>query len=419
MNTFPSLVLTNVPLDFLSSPPNRSTALPSATASPRNSSTSERAMAEQPTLSFVLDTAASAYQTGVSAYQTTAQNYPAVKASVDYVGGYVAPIASSVATTANSINTVSKRMGVHNSMRWILGRRFARKLNAATKGENGGDSKRRRINSGESRPLSDKELAELIQEYQAEGRRDSTSTVDTLPLYVDDKSPDYSEMLDGRGSKRSSASSSSTILSRTLKVTTSALGAAAHPIVLERLIGGMSSLQELILLIKNKTNNLKELLDQCDGEDVQMSGSPTSDPSKSGNVLFQKLNQGRIELGEAVRAACNIAKSYTEYVPENVRELIHVNINTIPGLFPTSHNTSNREDPVSQAREGASKMVLFANRSLDRFVAVCDVLGTTIQAAEDWLGKVRAEGKETAPASSVPGVNHAVARDADSDVAMT
>lgn len=139
-------------------------------------------------------------ESATSAYNSSKNFSPRFKSGAEYVEGYLTPL-------ANTVGNISRVTGVEGSVRWFLSGSAARRkqqqpadLEAGTGGE-GASHKRRKVEPA-SAGEDEKHLKDLIKAPPAvfdayapahprDRRLSTTSSIDTLPVYDDSRSPAY------------------------------------------------------------------------------------------------------------------------------------------------------------------------------------------------------------------------------------
>ncbi|KAK0638595.1 transcription factor Opi1-domain-containing protein [Cercophora newfieldiana] len=377
--------------DFVSSPPNRNTPLPTTPRDQRMAAPSPRDSSEQqpePLLSLITAShplVATTIEGATSAYNSGKDLSPHLKSSAEYIEGYLTPV-------AKVVGNVSRKTGVEGGVRWFLSRKYSRKHQSSSDLEGSGNHKRRKAK------LSAKEMEVLDRSFPKldDERRASISTIDTLPAYDDHRSPAYSEEVDAKGQVTSRPSSGEIPPWKTrIVVSTSSLGIAMRADSLGKLKFCLQQLRHANACVTNMMTNLQSLVEQYDAAKSKNEGNDageSSRPSEDQTNLIAQMNTLKEGIALSVKSAIRLVSSYAgSTLPENVQNLIREQINGLPQRW-RAHAL--REAPADEAasgsadqdkmREGARRVLLLAKEGLHLITQVSDVIDRTIKTAEDW-----------------------------------
>ncbi|KAK3325062.1 transcription factor Opi1-domain-containing protein [Apodospora peruviana] len=369
--------------DFVSSPPNRSTPLPST-----DYRSTEKT--PEPLLSLITTShplLATTIDGATSAYNTSKNLSPHIKTGAEYVEGFLSPV-------AKVAGNVGRKTGMESGVRWIFGRRHK----APSDLEAGGRFKRRKVKLSEKAVEALGEPPEFLAHDK--DRRTSISTVDTLPAYDDHKSPAYTEAIGGETQSGSGAGESS--LPQRLIVTTSGLGVAMKDEALGSLKYCLHTLGGIVGSLTHKLNELNDMMDKYDSSTI----------GGRGDSAMARMNALRSEMYHALWSAINVVSKYAgTYLPENARALVESQIKSLPGRFPwrtmQEIQTEQRAggsaaDQEKMTRDQANVVVQFVKEGLNTLIQVSEVLERTIASAEEWLQMFKGMKSQNGGESSSP-----------------
>jgi len=413
--------------DFVSSPPNRNTSLPSTprdhkmrVASPRESSEQR----PEPLLSLITAShplVATTIEGAALAYNSGKDLSPHLKTSAEYIEGYLTPV-------AKAVGNVSRKTGVEGGFRWFLSRKHARKHQSSTDLEAGGNKRRKA-------KLNPKEMEALDRAYLQldDERRASISTVDTLPAYDDHRSPAYSEEVDAQGQVVPNGDAQP--LKTRIVVSTSSLGIAMRSDSLNKLKYCLQQLRHANSCVTGMMTNLQSLVEQYDAAKTKDESDDTGDSSRPSEVQSNLIAQMEMVKGAItmnVRSTINLVSIYAgSTLPDNVKNLIREQINGLPqrwGLTVLREAPADGGNEQEKAmREGARRALALAKEGIRTITQVSDTIDRTIKLAEDWCTKnedgsdARANGSEQAPTPAMWAVPRPqpTPAGADQDTPMT
>lgn len=380
--------------DFVSSPPHRSTPLPStprdhrmATSSPRDSA-SEHSKPE-PLLSLITAShplLATTIEGATLAYNHGKNFSPHLKMGAEYIEDYLTPV-------AKVVGTVGRQTGLETGVRYIFRRssQQSRKHQVANdiEADDRGNYKRRKARlSDKEKEAFDRGFPEAVS--QSKERRTSVSTVDTLPAYDDFKSPAYSEVIETQAPTRPG---SSTSIGAHIAVTTSSLTIAIRDeslrnlkFCLEMLRQGNTSLSAMVSTLQGVIEQLDTAMGKRDRDDDAM----TDVPPQVGE-LTARMDRIKNEIVMKIGSVMKMVSSYAgSALPDNARDIVYRQLWSLPRRFHfhQSQNASiqpgTATDQETITRETANKVLLLANECLEVMSSVSDVLDRTIKSAEEW-----------------------------------
>ncbi|OIW22467.1 transcription factor Opi1, partial [Coniochaeta ligniaria NRRL 30616] len=409
--------------DFISSPPNGHTPLPS-TSSPRSFAPDNGA---EPLFSLLTTShplIANTIDTANKAYTTSKKTYPRFKSGAEYIEGYLSPVASTV-------GSVGRATGVHGGIRWFLGagRRHGSSSSDLETGSRKSQKRRKVDNksSGEQgldaladKAVAARSIANLDLYDFTKDRRNSISTVDTqdtLPAYDDTgRSPDYSDAPEPQNqiANRPNASATGPWQQR-LIMSTSGLSIAMSKESLRSLKYCLQWLRWANEHIAKTIAALKSLLQQYDGsgspdleagrgEDQEMINGPESTPTtQDRSQLAARVTELKSDVLKTLRDVIDTVSKYAGgALPDNARVLVHRHLTSLPQRFrvATLQDASAKKQgdgaEEQEVRDSAQRVLVLAKEGLDMMEQVSGVLDGTIHSAEEWcqrLGKTD-EGKK-------------------------
>lgn len=400
--------------DFVSSPPNRSTPLPGtprdirmATSSPRDSAADQAV--QEPLLRLITTKApggqilANTIEGAASVYNHGKTVSPQFRVGAEYIEDKLTPV-------ARVMGHVGRRAGLEGKVRWVLGMNGGRKHQSGADLETGdrGHHKRRRAQlSVDQKESLDRSFPELA----GHDRRESVSTIETLPAYDDARSPAYTETLEqSRQLASRSGSRGPTEWKTQIVVTTSGLGAAMRDESLRNLKFCLERLRIANSSVGNLLEHLQTIIRQYDAAQEQEGGEESA--ANNRGELVAKMNFLKTEIRVKIEGAIKMVSEYTaSALPDNVRTFIHQQLIGLPSRLSAhaareaAKETGPRKstDQEAMIREGTNRVVVLAQEGLAMMKQVMDVLDMTIQSAEDWcqrMGKRKRDEASTWSASA-------------------
>jgi hypothetical protein len=349
--------------------------------------------------------------TANKAYTNSKKTYPRFKSGAEYIEGYLSPI-------ANTVGTVGRKTGVDGGVRWFLGagRRHA---SSSSELEAGGDRqshKRRKFN----RPSAENSLDALAERALAGSpgvdldgygfsteRRNSISTVETLPAYDDFRSPAYTDGAEQPNQVASRpGSGASGAWQQRLIMSTSGLSIAMSDESLRSLKYCLRWLRWANEHIAKVIAAMRSTLQQYDGENA--TADEGLDHAMVDAVdrkqLAARITEMKTDVLKTMRDVIETVSRYAGgALPENARDLVRKHLTSLPQRFriATMQDASAQhqgEDVKEQeVRDGAQRVLVLAKEGLDMMEQVSGVLDGTIVSAEEWcerLGKRKNEGEK-------------------------
>lgn len=309
---------------------------------------------------------------------------------------------------ANTVGSVGRKTGVEESLRRYLGRRTSDMVDSdvASRGDVQG-----RAGHAEHNPKHNT-YADRQAHENGIMKLSSNISVDTLPMYDDNKSPAYEEEL-------SPAQSRSTDIARRhprppilrswsaqLMISTSGLGVALSDGSLRSLKYCLGTLRNANKHVWNLMEALKRLLQDYDrssrqvegsgrgsGDEVMSDGALLDDPA----MVAQRIQRLTDEIWQTVQKVVTTVSSYTGgALPENASAVVRWQLMSVPRRWARAVSRSSQSD---DAVSGAHRMLAFATEGLDMIEQVGGVVDKTIQSAERWLdsmGRKREEDEDEA-----------------------
>ncbi|KAK8040926.1 transcription factor Opi1-domain-containing protein [Apiospora phragmitis] len=386
--------------DFVSSPPDQSTPLPSTPRSQSNAPPEpllQLLTTNHPLLGNVIEGTQSAYVAG--------KNYsPRFKSGAEYVEGYVTPI-------ANTVGTVGRKTGVEGSVRWFLGKGRRHKSHGSDleAGDYGTSNKRRRVDAGSEAIMDQDEHMSGTSTPRAtsdphDRRLSVASTIDTLPAYDEYRSPAYTEQSAPRPTSASAWQSR-------LIMSTSGLSIAMSEESLMSLKYCLSWLRWANVHIGNVISSLKSVMDRS-ASDMTMEGSSAVN-SVEQQQMAARINALRVDVLKTLQGVISTVSKYAGgALPDNARILVRRHLTSLPQRFRIASmaeddQRTNQQGEMSteeagiakekEMREGVQKVLVLAKEGLDMMAQVSGVLDGTIVSAEEWcerLGRKRRQQRE-------------------------
>lgn len=374
-----------------------------------------------PLLATTIEGATTAYNSG--------KNYsPRIRTGAEYVESYLKPV-------GKAVGSVGRKTGVEGGVRWIFGMRN-RKQHASTDIETveRGSSKRRRSerHAKEQTALGS---PQLDPGADADARRLSVSTVDTLPAYDDQRSPAYTELADSPIVLSAGPGSSEQPWGQRLVVTTSGLGVAMKQESMKSLRYCLQVLRDTHGYIDGVLVKLKIVIDEFDaaaGADGQgrpaRADGPKADPDMAAtrSTLIAHMNELRDDVIRVIQRTVQTISQYAGgALPENAKNIVHRQLMSIPGLYQfhyvrESGSRSENASPEIRARDKSYLALLFARETLQLMAQIADVLNRTLVSAEDWCETLYKRKEQTElPVTHTESLSVSPAATADQDTCMS
>lgn len=415
--------------DFIGSPPQHKTSLPSSSPGGLQQG---RPIAQQPEpLLSLLTTSHPLIGTAIggslSAYSASKNYSPRFKSSAEYVERRFTPV-------VNTVGSVGRVTGVEGGVRWFLGgRQPSHHPPSDLESGSEGSNKRRKVGTDDAEMEVDRNISRdpypvHRQELQHRERRPSQgSTVESLPAYDEYRSPSYETAQQALIPMQTDEpiSPGSTWQSR-LILSTSGLSVAMSEESLRSLKYCLSWLRWANEHIGKVINALKSVLEQYDnGSEFSTTGVITSGDAgemdgQAGQLIMRSdaersaLNARIAELKKDVlKTLKDVVDIVSKYaggaLPENARVLVRRHLTSLPQRFrlaSTSSVNDARNGEIGdkgdrEVTEGANRVMVLAKEGLDMMAQVSGVLDGTIVSAEEWcerLGrKKREEGEAAVP----------------------
>lgn len=421
------------PADFVSSPQNRNTPMPT---SPQNAFGTPGPPDSEPLLSLVMTSGsllAKPIEGTVSAYNTTKNFSPGfIKTPVEYVEGVV--------------GSGLHLSGIEGGVRWFFRAKGRHQSSGDLEaGEGSGSHKRRKVdNRGMSAPLSRRDSGAIAPltctnslDMQApidpygfteRDRRLSMSTVDTLPAYDDARSPAYTEDAIAATNEKLALNSNDPSSSRRppnpsawqsrLIMSTSGLSIAMSEESLRSLKYCLSWLRWANEHIGRVIKSLKDEIERYDA--TARTSEQDKVVSDVGMTAMEDSEQARLDRGARIQALRKdvlktlqgVIETVSKYaggaLPDNARALVRRHLTSLPQRFrlatqesasgsPGPSLSSTEEGKEKEIKEGAQRVLVLAKEGLDMMSQISDVLDGTIVSAEEWcerLGKKKTEQRE-------------------------
>jgi hypothetical protein len=391
--------------DFISSPPKRNSTLPSR--SPRRRSRSRKS--PEPLLSLLTTShplLANTLGTANKVYSNSKKTYPRFRAGAEYVEGYLGPV-------ANTVGTVGRKTGVDGGIRWFLGAGRRHASSSSNAGDDDRQSHKRRKMTGTRSPaesnleaLADRALAgspgvDLDSYGFQKERRNSISTVDTLPAYDDARSPAYADAVEAQ----TLASPKPGNFPQRIIMSTSGLSIAMSDESLRSLKYCLQWLRWANEHIGKVVAALRLALEQYDAR----RGTDEGGDHVMGDVEEKRRLAASIaELkGDVLKTLRDVIETVSKYaggaLPENARELVRKHLTSLPQRFrlasmqDSATQRQGEDAKEHEVRDGALRVLVLAKEGLDMMEQVSGVLDCTIVSAEEWcerLGKRKNGGDQ-------------------------
>lgn len=290
---------------------------------------------------------------------------------------------------------------------------------------------RRYLESRDDGVRGRKEIQSPEEHSSAERRKVSgASSVDTLPLYDENRSPAYEEQ-----GGRAVAGPSLTLAQRPrmarswstqLMISTSGLGAALNEASLRSLKYCLQILSHANGHVRDLMEALRRVLEEycfaapaaqhqiaeksTDAMDVDEQETPGRPGAQ---IIAQRIRQINDEIWNTIKTVVNTVSKYTGgALPENASAIVRWQLMSVPQRWrraavqatPASEEEGREEqerEPVSSAK----RMLAFGVEGLEMMDQVAGVVDSTIISAERWLdsmGRRQATGAEKAPGEAQP-----------------
>ncbi|CAD0045938.1 unnamed protein product [Aureobasidium pullulans] len=345
--------------DFARSPKNRPSA---SKPSPARTSTSSNKDLE-PLLDLLVDAhpwVGNTVNGSLSAYNATKNFSPRiVRYGVHLVERNVgSPVASTV-------SNIGRRTGVEGGIRRYLDSR--RPSSPAMDPTHG--SKRRRVTSDDM---------EIDRNPQEPGLQDSQ---EFLPAYQANKPPSYREEVSPHGSERSRALERPPInrsWSTKIFISTSALGVALSD-------SSLRSLQYCVKLLSSATEHVESTEA---GIIIEIKSGNERDQSTE--MLARRIKSLCDDIWHTIQTVVNSVSTYAGgALPENAR-----NISATKADGGEDGKAIEGQNADENTRKAAHRMIAFATEGLDMMAQVNNVVGITLQSAENWLQSLGRNNRE-------------------------
>lgn len=355
--------------------------------------------AYHPILATAVGVSASAY----NVYNQGKDISPQFKTGAEYLEGCLTPIAKVVGDVRR------KTPLLESGARWIFRQKQSRKHQSGVDLD-GGSSKRRKAR------LSDKETDSFDRFFPTDERRMSVSTIDTLPAYDDQRSPAYSEVLEGQMTRPGTSESE---WKTRIVISTSGLGVAMRTESLAKLKCCLEKLRSVNSYVGDTLSNLQSVVEQYDAakkktDDEQASAgtsASTSETPDDQKQLLARMDALKKDIASSLVLAIRFVSNYAgSALPDNVRNVVHEQFTSLPQRFMAhlAHQNlgerASSSDRETAMREGASGVVILAKDGIQMITHVSDVIDRTIKTAEEWcelMGKDKPEGS-SAPEKGLP-----------------
>ena len=322
---------------------------------------------------------------------------------------------------ASTVGAVGRRTGVEGSLRRYLGSQRPRgSQRAEPQMLNDVANKKRKIsfddddNDADAMNLEQSVRGLTQHTYDLKMPAGNTS-VDTLPVYDENKSPAYQEDMDlaVSESRRSHDRLLSTrSWSTQLMISTSGLGAALSE-------GSLRSLRYCLEILRHANSHVRHLMqalkqlvkDYNKFPERSLEEGPKSDafektrdamqidtsaPSEA-TMIAERIKKLNDEIWQTFKTVVNTVSRYTGgALPENASVVVRWQLMSVPRRWQravTRSAQASSDDAVSSA----NRMLAFAVEGLDMMEQVGGVVDSTIVSAEKWLdslGRKKQEGTD-------------------------
>jgi hypothetical protein len=353
-----------------------------------------------------------------SAYGGVKNFSPRFKSSAEYVEGYLTPI-------AKTVNRVGRRTGVEGGVRWFLGTGRRHEAPTSDPDSAGNSKKRRKVAGDDTNDLSDDVPgnSDISPPTPKSARRlSSTSTIDTLPAYDEQRSPAYTE---NAVAPPATSSAQNQAWQTRLLMSTSGLSVAMSAESLRSLkyclrwlrwtndhMGkAIGSLKDALAEYETACNPQAKITNG-DGEDEPMGapegGSGTKTPEEARTEIANRIQVIKADILKTLQEVTNTVSKYAGgALPENARILVRRHLTSLPQRFRLATMSENgagsgTRDGDSSLRDGAQKVLVLAKEGLDMVTQISGVLDGTIVSAEEWcerMGKRRPSEREDSDAA--------------------
>ncbi|RDA87078.1 hypothetical protein CP532_0185 [Ophiocordyceps camponoti-leonardi (nom. inval.)] len=381
--------------DFVSKPPMDRTSPSSSRSEPPVLPRSE------PLLSLLTTShplVASTIGGASSAYGGAKNLSPRFKSGAEYVEGYLTPI-------ANTVNSVGRVTGVEGGVRWFLGANRRPAPVPDSELDDAYSHKRRKVRDGcggggggvggDGGGDGATPLNLWYTDPRTLRRLSSTSTIDTLPLYDDIRSPAYTEETTGssQGASRPAAPWQSRLM-----LSTSGLSVAMSAESLRSLKYCLRWLRWTNDHMSRVIGTLKATIEEY--EETQPPGHSDSgehhaaDPEPSRVELVNRINTLKSDIVKTLQNTIDTVSKYAGgALPENARALVRRHLTSLPQRFRIATMSAGRDgdgdrDSESAISEGAKRMLVLAKEGLDMVTQVSGVVDGTIMSAEEWCERM-------------------------------
>ena len=249
-------------------------------------------------------------------------------------------------------------------------------------------------------------------------------SVDSLPLYSDDRSPAYSEV---EASSSASPSQTRTHIPRSwssqLMISTSGLGAALNENALRSLKFCLTTLNGANKHIRNLVEALRRLLHDYNGTNESLSGQGGGNSSDGDAIMSEapsgfsasqnraghiaaRIKQLNAEIWNTFKNVVNSVSAYTGgALPENASMVVKWQLMSVPQRWQRAVSRTPRSPNAAETGQNggdetvhsADRMIAFAIEGLDMMDQVGGVVESTISSAEKWLDSMgrRGHGEST------------------------
>lgn len=320
----------------------------------------------------------------------------------------------------NTVGTVGRRTGVEGSIRRFLDSRQPQDARQAPPP---------RIDTQIVDPETARDLTAAASESS---RRASGISVESLPVYDENRSPAYEEVVGPQSPTSARVPHPNIPLSWStqLMISTSGLGAALNENALRSLNACLSLLGSAFGHVKYLLDKLKHLLQeynnaghieggprpgqkQSDGDVAMVDAPNTHEVLKN---IAQHIKHLNAEIWATFKKVVNNVSAYTGgALPDNASAVVRWQLMSVPMRW---HRAVKRAAGTSEdeAVHSANRMIEFAVEGLEMIAQVSGVLESTIRSAERWLesmgrkkegelggsgGEARSDSREMEKASAV------------------
>ncbi|THY20647.1 transcription factor Opi1 [Aureobasidium pullulans] len=321
---------------------------------------------------------------------------------------------------ASTVSNIGRRTGVEGGIRRYLDSR--RPSSPAMDPTHG--SKRRRVTSDDM---------EIDRNPQEPGLQDSQ---EFLPAYQANKPPSYRKEVSPHGSERSRALERPPInrsWSTKIFISTSALGVALSDSSLRSLQYCVKLLSSATEHVESVMNALKMVLHEYDqSQEVSQQDRARREKETEAGIIIEiksgnERDQSTEMLARRIKSLCDdiwhtiqtVVNSVSTYaggaLPENARNIVKGQLLSIPQRWRCATQSAEAASPSQSAtkadggedgkaiegqnadentRKAAHRMIAFATEGLDMMAQVNNVVGITLQSAENWLQSLGRNNRE-------------------------